>query len=67
MSVCVSVCTLLSAKVQDKIQLIRNMLDKVNDMIIAGGMAYTFAKMTQGMEVGVMRRGVRVRGWRWVL
>ena len=42
---------LCSAKVQDKIQLIHNMLDKVDDMIIGGGMAYTFAKMVQGMEV----------------
>ena len=39
------------AKVQDKIQLIRNMLDRVNDMIIGGGMAYTFAKIVQGMKV----------------
>ena len=28
------------AKVKDKIQLIENMLDKVNVMIIAGGMAF---------------------------
>lgn len=40
------------AKVQDKIQLIRNLLDKVDDMVIGGGMAYTFAKMVQGMEIG---------------
>lgn len=30
------------AKVADKIQLIRNLLDKVDEMIIGGGMAYTF-------------------------
>jgi phosphoglycerate kinase len=41
-----------SAKVQDKIKLIKNMLDKVNDMIIGGGMAYTFAKVVQGMKIG---------------
>lgn len=40
------------AKVQDKIKLIKNMLDKVNDMIIGGGMAYTFAKVVQGMKIG---------------
>ena len=30
------------AKVADKIQLIENMLDKVDEMIIGGGMAFTF-------------------------
>ena len=39
------------AKVHDKIQLIRNLLDKVNSMIIGGGMAYTFLKTLQGMQV----------------
>ena len=29
------------AKVADKIQLIENLLDKVSEMIIGGGMAYT--------------------------
>ena len=48
---------MFSAKVQDKIQLIRNLLDKVDDMVIGGGMAYTFAKMVQGMEVSVLWRG----------
>ncbi|KAG5888737.1 hypothetical protein JTB14_032013 [Gonioctena quinquepunctata] len=38
------------AKVADKIQLIENLLDKVNEMIIAGGMAYTFLKESQGMK-----------------
>merc|ERR1712232_750329 len=37
------------AKVSDKIQLIMNMLDKVNKMIIGGGMAYTFLKVIDGM------------------
>ena len=41
-----------SAKVHDKIQLIRNLLDKVDEMIIGGGMAYTFLKKLRGMEVG---------------
>merc|ERR1739838_1274960 len=40
------------AKVSDKIQLIMNMLDKVNKMIIGGGMAYTFLKVNDGMAIG---------------
>jgi len=40
------------AKVSDKIQLIMNMLDKVNLMIIGGGMAYTFLKTNDGMSIG---------------
>merc|ERR1719424_1647686 len=40
------------AKVSDKIQLIMNMLDKVNKIIIGGGMAYTFLKVTDGMKIG---------------
>jgi phosphoglycerate kinase len=40
------------AKVSDKIQLIMNMLDKVNSIIIGGGMAYTFLKTTDGMSIG---------------
>ena len=43
---------LLSAKVHDKIQLINNLLDKVNEMVIGGGMAYTFLKTLHGMQVG---------------
>lgn len=39
------------AKVADKIQLIENLLDKVNEMIIGGGMAYTFLKVLKGLEV----------------
>jgi len=39
------------AKVADKIQLIENMLDKVNEMIIGGGMAFTFLKVLNNMEV----------------
>ena len=41
-----------SAKVHDKIQLIRNLLDKADLMIIGGGMAYTFLKKLKGMEIG---------------
>jgi len=40
------------AKVSDKIQLIKNMLDKVDKMIIGGGMAYTFLKVKDGMAIG---------------
>lgn len=35
----------------DKIQLIENLLDKVDEMIIGGGMAFTFLKQLEGMEV----------------
>ena len=41
------------AKVADKIQLIENMLDKVDEMIIGGGMAFTFRKVMDNMKVGV--------------
>lgn len=40
------------AKVSDKIQLIENLLEKVDEMIIGGGMAYTFLKVLQGMKIG---------------
>jgi phosphoglycerate kinase len=40
------------ANVSDKIQLIMNMLDKVNKIIIGGGMAYTFLKINESMEIG---------------
>lgn len=40
------------AKVADKIQLIDNLLDKVNEMIIGGGMAFTFLKVLNNMEIG---------------
>merc|ERR1719217_632064 len=39
------------AKVSDKIQLIKNLTDKVDKMIIGGGMAFTFAKVG-GAEIG---------------
>lgn len=40
------------AKVADKIQLIENLIDKVDMMIIGGGMAYTFKKVVYGMQIG---------------
>lgn len=39
------------AKVSDKIGVIDNLLEKVDSIIIAGGMAYTFLK-AKGLEVG---------------
>jgi len=40
------------AKVSDKIQLIKNLLDKVDEMIIAGGMAFTFKKVIENVNIG---------------
>uniref|UniRef100_A0A8C2LRT9 Phosphoglycerate kinase n=1 Tax=Cricetulus griseus TaxID=10029 RepID=A0A8C2LRT9_CRIGR len=40
------------AKVANKNQLINNMLDKVNEIIIDGGMAFTFLKVLNNMEIG---------------
>jgi len=40
------------AKVKDKIQLIYNMLDIVDEMIIGGGMAFTFDKVLNGTNIG---------------
>ncbi|MGL4361882.1 MAG: phosphoglycerate kinase [Cellulosilyticaceae bacterium] len=45
------VAILGGAKVSDKIAVINNLLDKVDTLIIGGGMAYTFLK-AQGQEVG---------------
>lgn len=40
------------AKVSDKIQLIDNLLDKVNSLIICGGMAFTFKKTLENVKIG---------------
>lgn len=45
------VAILGGAKVSDKINVINNLLDKVDTLIIGGGMAYTFA-VAQGGKVG---------------
>ena len=45
------VAILGGAKVSDKINVINNLLDKVDTLIIGGGMAYTFMK-AKGYEVG---------------
>jgi phosphoglycerate kinase len=39
------------AKVADKIQLIKNMLETVDEMIIGGGMAFTFKKTLENVKV----------------
>ncbi|MBN2073652.1 MAG: phosphoglycerate kinase [Actinobacteria bacterium] len=39
------------AKVSDKISVIKNLLNKVDCLILGGGMAYTFLK-ARGMEIG---------------
>ncbi len=45
-------CAILGgAKVSDKIKVIENLLNKVDTLIIGGGMAYTFLK-AQGFEIG---------------
>jgi len=40
------------AKVSDKIQLISNLLDKCDEMIIGGAMAFTFKKVVTGHDIG---------------
>lgn len=45
------VAILGGAKVQDKIAVIESLLNKVDSLIIGGGMAYTFLK-AQGLEIG---------------
>ncbi|KAL0056493.1 phosphoglycerate kinase, partial [Marasmius tenuissimus] len=39
-------------KVADKIQLMENLLDKVNMFIICGGMAFTFKKILENVSIG---------------
>src|SRR6266498_4488888 len=40
------------AKIADKIPLINNLLEKANEIIIGGGMAFTFKKELEGMSIG---------------
>lgn len=40
------------AKVADKIPLISNLLDKADEIIIGGGMAYTFKNVLSNMRIG---------------
>ena len=46
-----SACLIGGAKVSDKIELVQNMLKKVDMLLVGGGMAATFLK-AQGYEVG---------------
>ena len=46
------VAVLGGAKIEDKLNVISNLLEKVDTLIIGGGMAYTFLK-AKGMEVGL--------------
>jgi len=48
------------AKVADKILLIENLLDKVDEMIIGGGMAYTFLKESKGMKVSQLNNHINI-------
>ncbi|MHC4931403.1 MAG: phosphoglycerate kinase [Planctomycetota bacterium] len=48
------VALLGGAKVADKIPVLRNLVEKVNALVIGGGMAYTFMKV-QGVPVGASR------------
>ncbi len=45
------VAVLGGAKIEDKLNVINNLLEKVNTLIIGGGMAFTFLK-AKGYEVG---------------
>ena len=45
------VAILGGAKVSDKLAVVKNLLNKVDTLIIAGGMAYTFKK-AQGLKIG---------------
>jgi hypothetical protein len=49
---CSYLAILGGAKVSDKIKLIENMIDKVDEIIIGGGMAFTFKKALQGLSIG---------------
>lgn len=40
------------AKVGDKIQLINNLMNRANEIIIGGGMAFTFKKVLNKIEIG---------------
>jgi len=40
------------AKVNDKIKLINNLINQVDEMIIGGGMAFTFLKAIHGIDIG---------------
>ena len=56
------VAILGGAKVSDKINVINNLLDKVDTLIIGGGMAYTFAK-AQGQEIHLLAPAVILQAY----
>ena len=43
----------IRAKVMDKIKLVEKLLDSIDELIIGGGMAFTFLKIIHNMEVVV--------------
>lgn len=46
------VCIIGGAKVSDKIKLIYNLIDISDEIIIGGGMAYTFKKILDNVDIG---------------
>lgn len=40
------------AKIADKIPLIENLVEKADEIIVGGGMAFTFKKVLEGMKIG---------------
>ncbi len=40
------------AKIADKIPLIENLIEKADEIIVGGGMAFTFRKVLDGMSIG---------------
>jgi phosphoglycerate kinase len=40
------------AKIADKIPLIENLIDRADDIIVGGGMAFTFKKVIEGVSIG---------------
>ena len=46
------VAILGGAKVNDKLKLIQNIIPKVDELIIGGGMAFTFKKVCEGVGIG---------------
>ena len=57
------VAILGGAKVSDKIGVINNLLDKVDTLIIGGGMSYTFQKAHGRQHRQVAVRAGQARTW----
>lgn len=45
-------CIIGGSKINDKIKLIYNLIDKVDYLIIGGGMVFTFLKVLHNMDIG---------------